>query len=72
MRQPLPASPVPRLALRRGEAAAAIGVSEDFFRENIAPELRWTRPRDGRVQIVSVREIERFLDENARRWDDAA
>ncbi len=64
-----PRSDIPRLALRRAEAAAAIAVGEDHFRAHVAPQLRWTRPGDGRVALVSVRELERYLDENARRWD---
>ncbi len=67
-----PESPIPRLALRRSEAAAAIGVSEDHFRAHIAPQLRWTRPGDGRVSLVSIRELERYLEEGSGRWDEAA
>jgi len=67
-----PETSIPRLALRRAEAAAAIGVSEDHFRAHVAPQLRWTRPGDGRVALVSVRELERYLEENARRWDGEA
>jgi hypothetical protein len=52
-----------RLALRIEEAAAALGVSHDFFAEHIAPELRFVRR--GRVKLVAVNEIERWLDRNA-------
>jgi hypothetical protein len=56
------ASP-PRLALRLGQAAAAIGVSHDHFRKHIAPELRIVR--EGRVQLVLVSELQRWLDSHA-------
>ena len=62
-RQPLPDAPIPRLALRRAEAAAALGVSDDYFRERIAPHIRWFR--DGRVSLVAVDELARYLRENA-------
>jgi excisionase family DNA binding protein len=56
---------VPRLALSVMEAAEALGVSHDFFREHIAPELRWVRR--GRKKLVSVRELERWLDSEGAR-----
>jgi hypothetical protein len=52
-----------RLALRVEEAATALGVSHDFFAEHIAPELRIVRR--GRVKLVAVNELERWLDKNA-------
>ena len=55
----------PRLALSVAEAAEAIGVSEDFFREHVALELRWVRR--GRKKLVSVRELETWLEESAAR-----
>jgi hypothetical protein len=42
----------------------------DFFREHIAGELRWVRR--GRKKLVSVRELEGWLDENAARVFDEA
>jgi hypothetical protein len=56
---------VPRLALGPMQAAAALGVSHDFFREHVAPELRWVRR--GRKKLVSVRELERWLEMSAAR-----
>ena len=56
---------VPVLALTAMEAPAALGVSHDFFEEHIGPDLRWVRR--GRKKLVSVRELERWLDENAAR-----
>jgi hypothetical protein len=47
------------------EAPAALGVSHHFFKEHVAHELRWTRR--GSKKLVSVRELERWLDENAAR-----
>jgi hypothetical protein len=54
---------VPRLALRVGEAARALGVSDDHFSGHIAPELRWTRR--GAVKLVAIAELERWLRESA-------
>lgn len=56
-------SPVPRLSLRVEEAAAALGVSDDFYRDNIAGELRIVRR--GRVRLVAIAELQRWLNENA-------
>lgn len=60
-----PHAPIPRLALRVAEAATAIGVSEDFFAAEIAPEL--AAVRRGRVKLYSVRALEEWLDANAER-----
>jgi hypothetical protein len=56
---------VPRLALTAMEAPAALGVSHDFFKAHIASELRWVRVRS--KKLVSVRELERWLEQNAAR-----
>lgn len=55
----------PRLALTRAEAAEAIGVSLDSFERYVQPELRLVRR--GRLRLVAVRELERWLDSNAAR-----
>ena len=34
---------LPRLAFTAMEAPAVLGVSDDFFRAHIAPELKWVR-----------------------------
>jgi excisionase family DNA binding protein len=52
-----------RLALRVEEAAHALGVSHDFFSSKIAPEIRLVRL--GRVRLVPLTELERWLDRNA-------
>lgn len=54
---------VPRLAVSKQEAAQALGVSIDFFDEQIAHELRMVRR--GRRRLVPVRELERWLTANA-------
>jgi hypothetical protein len=53
----------PTLALRPEQAAAALNVSRDFFDAHVAGELRWIRR--GRLKIVEVAEISRWLSENA-------
>ena len=52
-----------RLSLRLAEAAAALGVSHDFFQKNVAPEVRIVRR--GRVRLVPISELQRWLDRNA-------
>jgi excisionase family DNA binding protein len=58
-------SNVPRLALTISEAAEALGVSVDFLSEHVASELRWVRR--GRKRLVSVTELQAWLDANAER-----
>jgi hypothetical protein len=58
-------SPVPRLALRVGEAAAALGVSEDWFSAEIAPDVPCVRR--GRLKLYSVAALAQWLDENSER-----
>jgi hypothetical protein len=53
------------LALRVLEAAAALGVSPDFFDARVAPELRCVRR--GSVKLYPVAELERWLDHEASR-----
>ena len=54
-----------RLALSPNEAAAAFGVSRDYFDEHIAPELRLVRR--GRRKLIALRELERWLEQAAAR-----
>jgi hypothetical protein len=54
--------PMPRIALSPVDAAGALGVSRDFFDEHVLPELRVTRR--GRLVLVPVRELERWLVES--------
>jgi excisionase family DNA binding protein len=45
------------------EAAETLGVSRDFLDQHIRPELRLVRR--GRKILVSVRELEHWLERNA-------
>jgi hypothetical protein len=53
----------PRLALTRQEAAAALGMSINSFERHVQPELRLVRR--GKLRLIPVREIERWLEENS-------
>lgn len=59
----LTTAPIPRLALTREEAAAACGVGLDSFERHIQPTIRMVRR--GRLRLVPVTEIQRWLEENA-------
>jgi excisionase family DNA binding protein len=64
--RPRAASPaVKRRALRPEEAAESLGVSIDFFRAHVAPDLKLVRK--GRLRLVPVTEIDKWLDDNAHR-----
>ena len=52
-----------RLAVSPTDAARMLGVSRDFFDEHIGHELRVVRR--GRLKLVPIREIERWLDREA-------
>ncbi len=57
-------APVPRVAVRvPDEAAAAIGVSADFFEAHIRPSLRVAPV--GRLVFVSLTELERWVEKNS-------
>ena len=56
-------APTPRLALTREEAAASLGMSLDSFERHVQPTLRMVRL--GRMRLVPVTELERWLEENA-------
>jgi excisionase family DNA binding protein len=58
-------APIPRLALTREEAAAAIGMSLDSFERHVQPTLRLVRL--GRLRLVPVAELDRWLAEHAER-----
>lgn len=59
----IPVAPVSREALKRTEAAAAIGMSLDSFERWVQPSLRVVRV--GRLRLVPVTELRRWLDETA-------
>jgi hypothetical protein len=54
-----------RLALTRAEAAEAIGMSLDSFERYVQADLRLIRR--GRIRLVPIGELERWLAENAER-----
>jgi helix-turn-helix protein len=54
---------LPRLALTRAEAAEALGMSLDSFERYVQADVRMIRR--GRMRLVPVRELERWLDANA-------
>lgn len=53
----------PRLALTRSEAAGALGMSINSFERHVQPELRAIRR--GKLRLFAIRELERWLEENA-------
>jgi hypothetical protein len=55
----------PRLALTFAESAVMLGVSDEFFAQHVAGELRFVRR--GRKKLVALRELERWLAESAAR-----
>jgi hypothetical protein len=52
-----------RRALRLEEAAESLGVSLDFFRQHVQPEIKVVRR--SRVRLVPVSELDRWLSEAA-------
>lgn len=64
-REPETGTGLPRLAFSKAEAAAALGVSVDFFEEHVMHELRIVRR--GRRRLIPVDELRRWLDRSATR-----
>lgn len=58
-------SSAPRIALRRVEAAASLGLSVDAFDDHVAGELRWIRL--GRLRLVTVAELAAWAERNSAR-----
>lgn len=54
-----------RLALSKAEAAEALGISVDHLERHVLPELRVVR--SGRLRLIPVEELTRWLNENAGR-----
>jgi excisionase family DNA binding protein len=54
---------VTRQCYTREEAAAALGVSVDFFDEHVRPEIKVIR--EGRRVLIPASEIEKWIDRNA-------
>lgn len=61
---------VPRLALTRSEAADSLGMSLDSFERHVQPELRLVRR--GKLQLVPITELQRWLDCHAERLLEGA
>ena len=57
-------APIPRLALTREEAAASIGMGLDSFERHVQPSIRLVRL--GRMRLVPITELQRWLEDNAR------
>ena len=55
--------PPERKALGLQEAAQSLGVSTDYFKEHIAPDLRIVRR--GRRRLIPTAELDRWLEEAA-------
>jgi hypothetical protein len=58
-------APVPRIALTREEAGAALGMSLDSFERYVQPSVRMLR--FGKLRLVPVAELEAFCDKHAER-----
>ena len=56
---------VPRLLLTRGEAAAALGMSVNSLERHVQPHIRCVRK--GSMRLFPLRELERWVEENAMR-----
>jgi len=54
-----------RLALRQPEAATALGMGVDSFVRHVAPEINMVRL--GKLRLVPVTELDRWLGENSVR-----
>jgi hypothetical protein len=52
-----------RFAMTRAEAARALDMSINSFERHVQPELKIVRR--GKLRLIPVREIERWLEENA-------
>ena len=63
-------APIPRLGLSREEAAASLGMSLDSFERWVQPSIRMCRL--GRMRVVPVSELQRWLEDNAQRTLDRA
>lgn len=58
-------APIPRLALTREEAAASLAMSLDSFERHVQPTIRLLRL--GKMRLVPVSELSRWVDDNAQR-----
>jgi excisionase family DNA binding protein len=58
-------APVPRFALTREEAAAALGIKLDSFERYVQPHIRMVRR--GRLRLVPPSELVAWIEDNAER-----
>ena len=58
-------SRVPRVSLTREEAARSLGISLDSFERYVQGEVRCVRK--GRLRLVPLRDLERWVEANAER-----
>jgi hypothetical protein len=56
-------APIPRIALTREEAAASLSMSIDSYERWVQPHVRMVRL--GRMRLVPISELQRFVDEHA-------
>lgn len=65
-----PSAPIERIALRwPDEVAAALGVSRTWLYDSgLAADLRFMR--HNKVRLVSVKELERVIQQRSARWDE--
>jgi|tagenome__1003787_1003787.scaffolds.fasta_scaffold20979779_2 hypothetical protein len=56
-------APVPRVALTREEAAAALGMGLTSFETHVQPHVRMIRR--GKLRLVPLSELERWAESNA-------
>lgn len=62
---------VPRLLLTKTEAAEALGMSVNSLERHVQPHVRCVRK--GSLRLFPLRELERWVDQNAMRvFDDVA
>jgi excisionase family DNA binding protein len=54
---------IQRLAYSKAEAASSLGISVDSLEEHVLPHLRVCRT--GRLVLIPVTELERWLDRSA-------
>lgn len=66
----LPEATKGKLALTKAEAADALGCSVDHLERHVMPDLRIVR--SGRLRLIPIRELERWIERNAARALGAA
>jgi hypothetical protein len=59
---------VPRITVTPDEAAAALGISRDFFDEHVLHQV--AHVREGRRRLIPLVNLERWALEHAARWSE--